>query len=129
MDKTAQLIAAVLIVSFVIERITATITFFFDETRTDRRRKVALVAFSGVLAAIAVWRIDLRVLRDGLQVATHPRADLLLTWLVLVAGADKISSFTAASSSLKTAAPPPKPEIHVFIENEKGKPEEVPPTG
>lgn len=126
MDKTAQLIAAVLIVSFVIERITATITFFFDETRTDRWRKIGLVAFSGVLAAIAVWRIDLRVMRDGLQVGTHPRADLFLTWLVLVAGADKISSFTAASASIKSSTPPPKPEIHVFVENEKGKTEEVP---
>lgn len=123
MDKTAQLIAAVLIVSFVIERITATIAFLFDRWLSERRRRVALVAISGVLAAIAVWRIDLRLLRDGMQLGTHPRADLLLTWLVLVAGADKISSFTA---SAPRAAPPPKPEIHVFIENEKGEREEVP---
>jgi len=125
MDKTAQLIAAVLIVSFVIERITATISFLFDKTSPDRGRKVALIAISAALAAIAVWKIDIRVLRDGMQIATHPRADLLLTWLVLVAGADKISSFTVAPSR-EVAPPPAKPEIHVFVENEKGKPEEVP---
>jgi prepilin signal peptidase PulO-like enzyme (type II secretory pathway) len=125
MDKTAQLIAAVLIVSFVIERITATISFIFDKSSPDRGRKVALIVISGALAAVAVWQIDVRVLRDGLQVTTHPRVDLLLTWLVLVAGADKISSFTVAPSP--AAAPPPaKPEIHVFIENEKGQPQEVP---
>ena len=45
----------------------------------------------------------------------------------LWAGAAKIRSLTAASASLESAAPPPKPEIHVFIENEKGKPEEVLP--
>jgi hypothetical protein len=120
---TAHLVAAVLIVAFVIERITATISFIFNKTADDRGWKVALFAISGALAAVALWKIDVRVLRDGMQIGTYPQADLLLTWLVLVAGADKISNFTVTSSP---APPQSKPEIHVFIENEKGKPEEVP---
>jgi len=95
MDKTAQLIAGVLIVSFVIERITATMTFFLDQPAPDRKRKILLVFVTGVLAALAVWKTDIRVLRDGMQITTHPRGDLLLTWLVLVAGADRIRDFIA----------------------------------
>jgi prepilin signal peptidase PulO-like enzyme (type II secretory pathway) len=121
MDKTAQLIAAVLIMSFVLERIIAAVMFLFDKESPDRWRTIGRIALGGALAAIAVWKIDVRVLRDGMHVITHPRADTLLTWLVLVAGADKISSFTVAAPKA-ASAPAPKPEIHVFVENEKGEP-------
>ena len=119
MDKTAQLVAEVLIISFVLERIIAAITFLLDRKVSDRRRTIERVALAGALAAIAVWKTDVRVLREGMQVLTHPRVDMLLTWLVLVAGADKIGSFTVAAS--KPPTPPPKPEVHVFVENEKGE--------
>lgn len=120
MDQTAQLIAAVLIMSFVLERVIAAITFVFDKEVPDRKRTITRVALAGILAALAVWKIDVRVLRDGMHVATHPRADFLLTWLVLVAGADKISSFTTPAPK-EVVTPPPKPDVSVFVENEEGE--------
>jgi hypothetical protein len=125
MDKTAQLIAAVLIMSFVLERVTATIIFLFDNESPDRWLKAGPIALSGTLAAIALLIIDVRLLRDGMHLGGYGFADFLLTWLVLVAGADKISSFTVAAPKTP-AAPPPKAEIHVFVENEKGERQEAP---
>jgi len=120
MDKTAQLVAAVLIVSFVIERVVATVSFFIDKRLSDRREKILLVTITAALAALAVWKTGIRVLANGMQITTHPQADLLLTWLVFTAGADRIRDF------ITPAAPKPK-DVRTFVQQDDGPPHEVPP--
>jgi hypothetical protein len=124
MNKTAQLIAAVLIVAFVIERVTATVEFFLDDMPPEaRRRKIGFVVLGGVLAAAAVWLFDLRLLRDGMQITKGP--DALLTWLVIVAGADRIRGFIASPGASEIVEPPETPPIKIIIEESDGKVREV----
>ena len=120
MDKTAQLVVGVLLVAFVIERVTAAIVFFLETTDPKERRGRLLVAgISAVLAALALWKIDIRLMRDALKITTHPRVDLLLTWLIIVGGADRIASFVGSEgpSSRDSEQPP----ITIIIEERDGK--------
>ena len=123
MDRTAQLVVGVLLVAFVIERLTAAVTFFLDTTTPEeRRRKLLLIGLSSLLAALALWKVDIRLMRDALHVTTHPRVDLLLTWLIVVGGADRIGAFagTSAPPEEPKQAPPP-PAIVIHIEDRDGK--------
>jgi hypothetical protein len=123
MDKTAQLIVAVAIVAFVIERITSAATFFIDgkEKTPEGRRTVGLIAFAAVLAGLAVWKLDLRLLREGVHITTHPAWDVLLTTLVIVAGAERIRDFIGPGGP---APAPPKESkvlpINIRIEDGEG---------
>jgi hypothetical protein len=122
MDKTAQLLVTVLVVAFVIERITAVVTFFTEPiTVEERKRQLRLVALSGLLAAIAVWYLDLRLLRDGMNAKADWRADMLLTWLVIVGGAGRIRDFVMSPAA--PAAPPEEPQrpIEIVIHEADGK--------
>jgi hypothetical protein len=124
MDKTAQLIAAVVIVAFVIERITGAATFFIDgKAKTAEGRKtVGTMCFAAVLAGIAVWALDLRLLREGVHVTTHPTWDALLTTLVIVAGAERIRDFIASPGAAPKAREEPKTlPINIRIEEGEGK--------
>jgi len=118
MDKTAQLVAGVLIVSFVIERITATVAFFLEKPTEDRWKKILLVTVTGVLAAVAVRATGIRVLANGMQITTHPRVDDVLTWLVLTAGADRIREFIVPAQ--KPAADAKTDAVTaVYVENDE----------
>lgn len=123
MDKTAQLVVGVLLVAFVIERVTAAIFFFIEKRDPEERRgKLLLVGISGALAALALWKIDIRLMRDALKIANHPRVDWLLTWLIIVGGADRIASFVgseAPSSRDESVSEPPP--IKIVIEERDGK--------
>jgi len=122
MDKTAQLIAAVVIVAFVIERITGAATFFIDgKAKTpEGRRTVGTMCFAAVLAGLAVWQLDLRLLREGVHITTS--WDALFTTLVIVAGAERIRDFIASPGSAPKAREEPKtPPINIRIEEGEGK--------
>lgn len=121
MDKTAQLIVAVAIVAFVIERITSAATFFIDgkEKTREGRRTVGLIAFAAVLAGLAVWKFDLRLLREGVHITTQPGWDALLTTLVIVAGAERIRDFIA-SPGAAPAAPKESKGLPINIRIEEG---------
>ena len=129
MDKTAQLIVAVAIVAFVIERITATGIFFLDRKQEtpEGRRKIEVICFATLLAGIAVWLLGLHLLRDGARITAPPLIDVLLTTLVIVAGAERIRDFIATPA----AAPAPAPEqskappIKILIEEGEGKVREI----
>jgi len=127
MDKTAQLVAAVLIVSFVIERVVATVSFFIDKRLSERREKILLVTITAALAALAVWKTGIRVLANGMQITTHPQADLLLTWLVFTAGADRIRDFIAPAASHPPADQRKTQEFHVFTQHDDGPRHEATP--
>lgn len=128
MDKTGQLIVAVLIVAFVIERVTATGIFFIDRKQqtAEGRRKIEVICFSVVLAGIAVWLLDLHLLRDGAHITAPSFIDPLLTTLVIVAGAEHIRDFIAAPRGAPPAAAESKaPPIKIRIEEGEGHVREV----
>jgi prepilin signal peptidase PulO-like enzyme (type II secretory pathway) len=128
MDKTAQLVVGVLLVAFVIERVTAAIAFFIEDRHfPERKRKLLLIGINGLLAALALWKVDILLLRDALNVTRHPRVDLLLTWLIIVGGADRISTFIGSEmpSPSEPPAKTPPTEVRIFIEERDGKITEV----
>src|SRR4051812_1478727 len=91
MDATARLAATILLAAFVIERAGAAFAFFADNW-PERKLKIARFAIAAVLGAIAVWLADIRVL-DRLNNKGSPWIDYPLSWLILVAGADRIRDF------------------------------------
>jgi prepilin signal peptidase PulO-like enzyme (type II secretory pathway) len=125
MDKTAQLVVGVLLVAFVIERVIAAITFFLDPIKPEeRKRKLLVIGLSGVLAALALWKIDIRLMRDALHVTNHPNVDLLLTWLIVVGGADRIAMFAGSDKPSAGDDKPPaaqQPPITIIVEERDGK--------
>lgn len=119
MDDTAKLIAVIVLASFATERVLAAVTYALDAIRLRalkhpvakkiRRRewrRLVLTIVGGAVAYAVVQLVDIRVLRT-LDTRAHPMADFWLTWLILLAGADK------ARELLKEAKGQPAVRIHV----------------
>ena len=82
--------------------------------REERRRELILTCIAGVLALGVVAAVNLRILRV-LTFQASPIVDLFLTWLVLVAGADRIRDFLSqggGNSSEKSEAPVFQVHVH-----------------
>ena len=109
MDK-ANLIAALLICTFVIDRLVAAVFFIGSyrnaEERPENNRKAARFLLTGILAAAAVVAFDfLRVLQTVWP--SKPLLDAVVTWLVIVAAGQQLSSFIGdRGASPKPAAAP-----------------------
>ena len=95
----ANLIAALLLCAFVIDRLVAALFFAGSYSKPDERsannRKLVRFLSSGVFAAVAVYFLTfLRVLGTFWPAGT-PNAllDQFVTWLVIVAGTERLSSF------------------------------------
>ena len=119
MDETAKLIAVIVLASFATERILAAVTYLLDAARLRRLkhpvaakirrrewRRVVLMIAGGAVAYAVVQLVDVRVLRT-LDTHAHAAADFWLTWLILLAGADR------ARDLLKEAKGQPAVRIHV----------------
>jgi hypothetical protein len=110
MDATAKFVAIIAVAAFATERILAAINYLMNAVRLAQvrsggaarlrareRRKLLLAAIAAVIAYVVVDRANLRLL-NVLQVANVPGAvDFWLTWLVVVAGADRVHSMLGAS--------------------------------
>jgi hypothetical protein len=118
----ANLIAALLLCAFVIDRLVATIFFIGSyrkaEERSENNRKVVRFLFSALFAAVAIYLLGfLRVLDTVWPSAGQPNAmlDAVVTWLVLVAGAERLSSFVgdrgASAKPAEPAAPSQKLQV------------------
>ena len=95
MDDTARLIVTVLITAFVIERLVAALMFFSDTPKgPERTRKIYRFLIAGILAAVAVWLANIKIL-SRLNPATPAWLDVAVSWLVLAGGADRIRDFVA----------------------------------
>lgn len=113
-----DLIAALLLCAFIISRIAAGLMFLGSIVALARREDEesipllrdklrALVAFvlTGTLAAIAVWQISrLRMLASFGQ-ELPDLIDAMVTWLVLVAGSERLSAFVGDSAPKPAPAP------------------------
>lgn len=119
MDDTAKLIAVIVFASFATERILAAITYVFNAARLRRLKhpaaakirtrewqRVVLMVAGGAVAYAVVRLADVRVLRT-LDTNAHATADFWLTWLILLAGADR------ARSLFREARGQPAVRIHV----------------
>jgi hypothetical protein len=119
MDDTAKLIAVIVLASFATERVLAAVTYVLEAVRLRtlrhpvarkiRRRewrRLVLTIAGGAVAYGFVQLVDVRVLRT-LDTRAHPLADFWLTWLILLAGADR------ARALLKEAKGQPAVRIHV----------------
>ena len=123
MDATAQLVVVVLLASFAIERILASASYVLDtaplyragadaQARKVELRKLFLLAIAGGIAALVVYFTDIRVIKL-FEPENAPRIlDFWLTWLVLVAGADRIRDL------LKDVKAAPRPAVKWEIEGE-----------
>jgi len=101
-----NLIAAFLICAFVIDRLVSAIYFvasYRNQTeRTENNRKIVRFLIAGAFAAAAVIAFDfLRILKEVWP--SKPAIDALVTWFVLVAGADQLSSLLGVDGAESSA--------------------------
>jgi len=119
MDETGRLIAVMLLASFAIERVAATVDFCLS-SKAEKTRKLVRVGVSALIACGVVALTGIRILGAMKFASPGPWLDFLLTWLILVGGADKLSQFIGAGSSI-AAAPAKKDEvrpIQIFLDNQ-----------
>jgi hypothetical protein len=93
MDDSARLLLTVLLAAFVIERAVAVFAFLGNTSKwSERKRTISQFALAAVLGALAVRFADIHVLSQ-LHKKVLPWIDYALSWLILVAGADRIRDF------------------------------------
>jgi len=97
--------------AFALERVGAAAGFLIPEVESDKRKKwrqVAIFAITGAVALVIVLLSnDVRILRY-LQTKVDARTDMVLTWLVLVAGSDQVKTvagWLASVAATKGEAP------------------------
>ena len=111
MENTAQLVAIILLAAFAIERIGSAATFVLgpapEKPAEQRRRALLLFALAGTIALAVVDFGGVRIV-ERLQPGRAPRfLDYWLTWLVVVAGSDRIKAMlegTGGSRATKDQA-------------------------
>ena len=128
MQDTAQLIAIILLAAFAIERALAAAKFALDPVPADnpRARKWREVLLFALGASIALAVVDWGGIRivERLQPNSPPRlVDYWLTWLVIVAGSDRIRDFLPGSGAAAKETKPVAPPIIVNVED--GKPARI----
>jgi hypothetical protein len=118
MSKT-DLLMLLAVCAFVIDRVVAAVMFATTLTGTRNRQDTAGVTLyeeqlkkllyftvASVLGGIAIVQLpSMRLLATiaGSSAQAHPVVDALLTWLALVAGADRISSLVGDKGAAKPA--------------------------
>ena len=126
MDDTARLVATILLAAFVIERAGAAFAFFADKKLPEWNLKIARFTIAGILGAIAVWFAHIRVLAQ-LHNNVSPWIDYPLSWLIVVAGADRIRDFlgggegAGADGGGGAAAKSEVPPIQISITDKDGR--------
>jgi len=121
MDDTARLLVTVLLASFVIERLVAAVAFLAETPKGhERNAKIYRFLIAGVLGAVAVWLADIRLL-TRLNNKISPWIDYPLSWLVLVAGADRIRDFLGGGGGGEAHEKPELPPIQILIAERDGQ--------
>lgn len=129
MDATAKLVAIIAVAAFATERILAGVNYFMNAMRLSRvrsgsavrlrareRRKLLLFVIGALIAYVVVDRANLRFLRV-LQVGNvHPLVDFWLTWLVVLAGADRVRSMLGGGGSAPSHDRSDAPVVRVVVD-------------
>ena len=100
MDATAKFVAIVALAAFATERILAVVDYLIDgvgllreaaaERRKKERRRLLLLTIAAVIGYVIVDRAHLRLLEVLKVDKVNDVVDFWLTWLVVVAGADRV---------------------------------------
>lgn len=119
MQNIGVVTVLMLLAAFALERVGAAAGFLIPEPKVDKWKrwyKVGIFVIVGAVAcAIVQLSNDVRILRY-LQPKPDGRTDVLLTWLVLVAGSDQVKTVAGWLSSSAGGKPPsPPPPIHVEV--------------
>jgi hypothetical protein len=130
MDATARFVAIVAVAAFVTERIVAVIDYLINMVRGSGApangsaqaprdwRKPVLFFIAALIAYVVVDVANLRLL-TVLQVGNvNPLVDFWLTWLVVVAGADRVRSMLGGGDGGGEASQDRSdtPVVHVQID-------------
>ena len=120
MDATAKFVAIIAVAAFATERVQAVVNYLLNALRLARvhsglakglrakeRRKLVLFLIAALIAYVVVDRANLRLFRvlqvDNIQ----PLFDFWMTWLVVLAGADRVRSMIGSGGTApKPAAAP-----------------------
>ena len=129
MDATAKFVAIVAVAAFATERILAAISYLWNAVRLSRarsglgirlrsreRRKLLLSAIGALIAYVVVDRANLRLLRVLQVENVNPIVDIVLTWLVVFAGADRVHAMLGSSGG-GSGASDEVPSIRVQVDN------------
>jgi hypothetical protein len=130
MDATAKLLAIIAVAAFATERILAAVNYLMNAVRLSRarsrgavrlrakeKRKLLLFGIAAIIAYVVVERANLRLLRVMQIDDVHPLVDFWLTWLVVLAGADRVRAMIGSGGgSSATPERPESPTVHVQID-------------
>ena len=126
MQDTTQLIAIVLLAAFGIERVVAAARFSLEPVppenkRAQKWRELLLFALAGAIALAVVDFGDVRIIRRLQPLTTATTIDYWLTWLVVLAGSDRVKEFlpTGGGGAPAKESKPPLPPITFVIEDGK----------
>jgi len=125
MDSTGRLVAIVLLASFAIERVVATVDFFMPGdafTSPEKKKKLILFGLSALIGIAVVWLTGVRILAV-LSFQADKAVDLLLTWMILVGGADRIGQLLGGGSGGGGGSSQPAqeiPPIQIIISDKDG---------
>jgi len=112
MDATTRLVAIIILTSFATERIVAAADYLLGllgpegaQRRREAPRKLLLIALGGFITAAVVVFANIRIL--PLVTANPPAGlDLVLTWLVVFAGADLVRTLLQGGGGSEASAKP-----------------------
>ncbi|HEX7680884.1 MAG TPA: hypothetical protein VF713_22300 [Thermoanaerobaculia bacterium] len=126
MDATAKFVAIIAVAAFATERIQAVANYLLNALRLARvqpglakglrakeRRKLVLFLIAAVIAYAVVDRANLRLFRVLQVDNVHPLIDFWMTWLVVLAGADRVRSILGNSSAPQKPAAAPALRVQV----------------
>ena len=115
----ANLIAALVLCAFVISRIAAAVMYVGSVLALARRedeeavpllrqklKELVMFVITGALSAIAVWQISPLRLLSTFGQEIPDLIDAMVTWLVLVAGSERLSAFVGDSVPKPAPVPP-----------------------
>jgi hypothetical protein len=115
--SSANLIAAMVLTAFVIERAIAAGSFILAAirlrgvnsaeaaaARKELNSTLLRTLVAGAIAAAVIYRFQWMRLLETFGVHDHTNASAVLTWLVLVCGTDRLSTFIGAGAD-KAASP------------------------
>lgn len=132
MDNIAKLLAIIALASFGIDRINAGASYLLNAERLGKlegrlaerlrdrgRRKVLLLALSAAICAALVSFSDIRLAGSISPSLVREPVDVLLTWVLLFAGADRLKDILQGIKGGTAAPKRIEPAVVVKVDNDE----------